>query len=286
MHTVIVNSYKLRLIKNSFGYLGKFGLKFTSECILDFLGIKMYSTIEYPFVGSKVRVRIRPFWKRLERGQWELNCIRYVSSSVKEGQTILDVGAGFGAYTLLFSKLVQNTGQIHAFEPNPKAFGILRDNIEKNSLTNTYIREVGISNSIGKAHLKARGLGGFDNSMSTLIMPKGSIVTDEICIETTTIDRYCEENDICPDGIKIDVEGAEGLVIEGSRVTIAKCSPWILLEFHSHLMSKKERGICWHRLVDCAKEVTFIGGESNQYNYGDNVESIPDCLYFHVFIKY
>jgi FkbM family methyltransferase len=205
---------------------------------------------------------------------------------VKEGQAILDVGAGLGAYTLLFAKLAQDTGQIHAFEPNPKAFGILRDNVERNGLTNTHISEFGISNSIGKAQLKAHGPGGLDGSTSTLITPEGQKATGEIRIETTTIDSYCQENDIHPDGIKIDVEGAEGLVIEGARATIAKCSPWILLEFHGHLMSQKDRETCWHRVVDSAKELTFICGETNQYKYGDKVASIPDCLYFHVLIKY
>lgn len=284
--TIIAGSYKLRLIKNTFAYLREFGFKFTIKCLLDFLGVRNYSVIEYPFVGIKAEVRSRPLWKRLERGQWEPDCLRHISNIVQEGQTILDVGASIGTHTLLLSKLVQDTGQVHAFEPNPRAFGILRDNVEMNSLNNTYTRECGLSNCAGKAYLKARGPGGFRNMMSTLAMPEGQIATNDVSIYVTTIDDYCKDNDIYPDGIKIDVEGAEGLVIEGGQTTIAKCSPWILLEFHGHLMSKKKAETCWHQIVDRAKEITFIAGESNQYQYGDKLNSRPDCPHFHVFIEY
>jgi FkbM family methyltransferase len=286
MHTIIADSYKLKLFRNTFAYLKDFGLKFTAKCFLDFLGVKNYSMIEYPLVGIKAEVRSRPRWKRLERGQWELDCLRHISTIVRKGQTILDVGAGFGMHTLILSKLVQGRGQVHAFEPNPRAFEILRDNVERNNLTNIYIRECGMSNCVGKTYLKARGPGAFRNMMSTLVTPKGQTATDEIAINITTIDDYCKDNGIHPDGIKIDVEGAEELVIEGGQDTIAKCSPWTLLEFHGHLMSKKKAEMCWHKIVDRAKEVTFIAGESDQYHYGDKLNSMPDFPYFHVFIEY
>jgi hypothetical protein len=121
--------------------------------------------------------------------------------------------------------------------------------------------------------------------MSTIVPHKDSTVLDEINVESTTIDRYCEENDIHLNGIKIDVEGAEKFVIEGCQSIIGKYSPWILMEFHGHLMSSEERLTCWYRIVDQAKEVIFIDGFSNLYQYGSKVESIPDCLNFHVLIK-
>jgi hypothetical protein len=83
----------------------------------------------------------------------------------------------------------------------------------------------------------------------------------------------------------MDVEGAEGIVIEGCRTIIEKYSPWLLLEFHGFLMSEDGRKACWHKIVDSAREVMFIDG-NKRYNYGSKVESMPDCLRFHVFVKY
>lgn len=263
--------------------LKRFGLKFACKYTLDFLGIKTYLMVKYPVTGIKVKVRFHPFWERLEGERWELNCIKHVSKITREGQIILDIGAWIGPYTLLFSKLVQDTGQVYAFEPDPKALALLRENLEKNNLTNVRVEGICISNYIGKAKLKSYSQ--FGDSGSSLILPNGQTVAAETTVKTTTIDRYCEENGVCPDGIKIDVEGAEGLVIEECQNTIMKCSPWILLEFHGHHMPKKEREVCWRQIVSCAKEVIFIDGSSNYYHYGDKVESVPDCLYFHVFIK-
>ena len=272
----------LDLVKLFFDSLRKFGLKFALKSALSYLGIKVYSAIKYPVTGIKVTVRADVCWKELERGRWELNCIRHLSNAISEGQTILDVGAWAGQYTLLFSKLVGDKGHVYAFDPDPKAFDLLRDNIEKNSLTNVHVEKVGVSNSVGKTKLKAwrfgRGFSFFQIGDLTNLR--------ETIVDTTTIDRYCEENEVCPDGIKIDVEGAEGLVIEGCRNVIEKFSPWVLLEFHGSFMSEEERKRNWHKIVDSAKKVIFVDGNSDQYHYGSEVKSMPDCPRFHVFIKY
>lgn len=263
----------------------KFGLVFLLKSSLSERGLKVYSTVTYPIINSHITVRPLIYWKELEMGRWEFNCIRYLSNVVKKGTTILDIGAWIGQYTLFFSKLVGDTGLVYAFEPDPKAFDILRDNVEKNCLTNVHIEKICINNSVGEA--KFYPVIQFGSSGSSLIPYMRSCAgLREIIVGTTTIDKYCEENGICPDGIKIDVEGAEGLVIEGCRNTIEKYSPWILLEFHGTFMSEKERRINWHKIVGSAKKVIFIDGNSNQYHYRSQVKSMPDCLHFHVFIKY
>jgi len=249
---------------------------------LSHLGIKLYSTIQYPTVdGIKVKVRSSYFWKRLESGQWEPNCIKHVSNITREGQVIFDVGAWIGPYTLLFSKLVQATGRVYAFDCDPKQFDILRDNIEKNRLTNVHIEKICISNCVGQAKFYV-----FGESLSSIVEHKQRKKVKEIMVEITTIDKYCEENGIFPDGLKIDVEGAEGLVIEGCQKTIKKHSPWILLEFHSMLMSEKEKRTTWRKMTHSAKKITFIGGNTNQYHYGNEVEFMPDCPNFKIFIEY
>lgn len=243
--------------------------------------------IEYPVTGIRVMVAGENFlfWKRLEYRQWEFNCIKHISNLVKEGQILLDVGAWIGPYTLLFAKLVQDTGRVYAFEPDPKSLEILQRNVRKNRLTNVNIQEFAISNCSGESKLKVCGKWG-DSGSSLVKEPRKT--SKEIVVKTTTIDEFCEENGIRPDGIKIDVEGAEALVIKECRNVIKKYSPWVLLEFHGFLMSEEERRINWCRIVDSAKKVTFIQGRgnSNRYHYGSKVISMPDCPVFNVFIEY
>jgi len=272
-------------IKNFGNPIKNFGLSlltFTLKYYLDSIGVINYSTIKYPIIDIKVTVRTNPFWKLWEKYQWEFMCIKHISDVVKPRQVIFDVGSWIGSYTLLFSKLMHNTGQVYAFDCDPKAFDVLRDNLEKNLVTNVRMEKICLSNSVGKADLRfGNGL-----SESSLINQEQTTKFKMIRVETATIDTYCEENKISPNGIKIDVEGAEGLVIEGCRDTLEKCHPWILLEFHGMFMSEKERIRNWYRIVNSSKKIVFIDGNSQKYQYGSEVTSLPDCQYFHVFIQY
>src|SRR5262245_3930926 len=53
---------------------------------------------------------------------------------IKPGSVVLDVGANFGQMTVLFSKLVGQCGQVHAFEAEPFVSHILQKNIEANGV--------------------------------------------------------------------------------------------------------------------------------------------------------
>ena len=54
-----------------------------------------------------------------------------------------------------------------------------------------------------------------------------------------TLDDYCTVNKLVPDLIKIDVEGAEYLVLNGSRNTLTKSSPEIFLSVHPKQLARQ-----------------------------------------------
>jgi hypothetical protein len=85
--------------------------------------------------------------------------------------------------------------------------------------------------------------------------------------------------------MKIDVEGAEGLVLAGAMKTIRGCSPWILLEFHGGLTPEELRAN-WLQATGSAKRVIYLDGFSKVHSYGDELESMPDSYSFHVFIEH
>jgi hypothetical protein len=107
-----------------------------------------------------------------------------------------------------------------------------------------------------------------------------------VVVRTTTLDRYCRENGIKVDGLKVDVEGAEAMVVEGARQVIETHSPWMLLEFHGVLMPEEERRRSWAMIAGRARRMTFVRGDSHRYAPGDALDSYPDCDYFHVLIQY
>src|SRR5262249_7878864 len=54
-------------------------------------------------------------------GFWEMWLTIFFARQVKPGMTVIDVGANFGYYTLLFGSLVGDEGRVYAVEPNPRA---------------------------------------------------------------------------------------------------------------------------------------------------------------------
>lgn len=120
---------------------------------------------------------------------------------------IIDCGANIGLSVLFFKKIYPNA-IIIAFEPNPNSFDLLKKNISQNSLTNVVVYNIGLSNVLGEIDFFIS-----DNKGSL----KGSINkerggSNKISIKSEKLSSYINSKQI--DLIKIDVEGAELLLIE------------------------------------------------------------------------
>ena len=72
-------------------------------------------------------------------GSFEPEQTALVETLVKPGDTVVDLGAHIGYYTLLFAKLVGPSGHVVAFEPSPASCAILRRNVASNGLANVTI---------------------------------------------------------------------------------------------------------------------------------------------------
>ncbi|KKL14242.1 hypothetical protein LCGC14_2517670, partial [marine sediment metagenome] len=97
-------------INLAFNTIKKFGLICTVKLILKHLGInriKIFQLFKYPLTNYRFKVIFRNnFWLNFEKGVCELRIIKHFLKIIKPGQTILDIGAWDGTFTLLFSKLV------------------------------------------------------------------------------------------------------------------------------------------------------------------------------------
>lgn len=149
---------------------------------------------------------------------------------VGAGDYAFDVGASFGWYTILMSKLVGNSGKVFAFELVPHIAEECRYNISLNQLDNNIVvegvalgEEDGIveyiySEDLGLGNLNPKGLTG-GGIMKT---GQGKI---------TSLDNYMERKGIQKvNFIKCDVDGAEVLFLRGARKTISFHQPVIIIE--------------------------------------------------------
>jgi FkbM family methyltransferase len=162
-------------------------------------------------------------------GEYERFITRIVSSMVRPGDRCIDVGANYGWYTLLMSYRCGNTGEVHAFEPVPRTFRMLRRNFETaGSPRNIVLNNTGVADAPGHASMHVfAGLPHGHSSLSDMGRKDSCAVECEL----TTLDEYLGNRPGAPIRVvKCDVEGAELKVLQGATSLLRQLDPpiWII----------------------------------------------------------
>lgn len=163
------------------------------------------------------------------------NLLQYITKS----SVILDIGGHIGSHSILYSKFNSNC-QIYTFEPQKKIYELLNENIIKNNCKNIKTFNNAVGHMKGPFKLSSMIGDGYNHSVEygtdTILNLGGmQLGTDGEEVEMITIDSL--ELPSC-DYIKIDVEGAENLVIYGGRNTIQKYHPTIFFECTTKLLNE------------------------------------------------
>jgi len=209
---------------------------------------------------------------RFEKYELDLFC-----SSINEGDTVVDIGANLGLYTLFASKVVGNTGVVYSFEPDHENLAILKRNVTQNGLKNVSISDLALSNVKGSASLYINKYSKGSQSLIESNVPhkKGSID-----VVTTSLDDFFSniKNDL--NCIKIDVEGFEPYVLEGAKKLFKqKRIIKIFIEYVADLLPKESNIINLLEdnnfaiyIINSSKK-TLIRTSSGEfdYNYSGNL---------------
>jgi FkbM family methyltransferase len=147
-------------------------------------------------------------------------------SLVRPGDTVLDLGANTGQYTCLFCSLVGPSGTVHAFEPVPQTFAMLKENTARYAKKyRLFLNDLAVGDSEGVIKMFVSN-GRFTEA--SMVAHSSQSVTNYDC-PVTTIDRYVNKNNIKDVAvIKCDVEGAELLAMKGARALLKSSNPPIL----------------------------------------------------------
>lgn len=138
------------------------------------------------------------------------------------GDVVWDVGAHHGCVTLLAAARVQPGGWVYAFEPGKQTNRILRRHVRWNHLNNVSVQDVALSSYTGVARFG----GGLTSKMNTL---GGG--DDEVAV--TTGAALIQSGAVRPPTfVKVDVEGAEGAMLEGA-LPVLPSNAVIFLALHS-----------------------------------------------------
>ncbi len=143
-------------------------------------------------------------------GAWEPEVSRHLASVIRPGDTVVDVGANIGYYSLLFAKAVGPDGRVVAIEALPKLGRAVEEHAVQNGIRNIRVANVAASSDVGQVAIyeapptnigmtTTRSDRGFPAAGVVPALPLAQILTAEELDEVSLI--------------KIDIEGAEVPVV-------------------------------------------------------------------------
>jgi len=193
-------------------------------------------------MGRKTTVRVRPHFGEFDltvlvsrQLGYEEELVAWLEARVPQYDVIVEIGANVGVYTSFFGVLLREAGRpdsrVFAFEPSRTAFARLLDNLRANDLENVTSFNAAVGSQTG---------------MTTFYEPRGHLTNGSLdpafarifAEDVTAVPTLCldgaELAAQLPSGaktlLKIDVEGAEAIVLESLDAFIRQQQPDIVIE--------------------------------------------------------
>ena len=182
-------------------------------------------------------------------GIYELELQRLIANEVAPGSIFYDVGANVGFYSLLASRLV-GTGTVFSFEPVPANIACLERHLNLNQAHNVRILPVAIGDQprLAQFHTESTGAMGKLNS------------DGDLTVHVLSLDHLLAGGEIPPPhAIKMDIEGAEYLALQGARDCFQKHRPKLFLATHD----REIHDLCCDLLSSWNYELRPIGRKSD-----------------------
>lgn len=196
-------------------------IRITSEGVSFVMGgeqIRLYAPAE--------EARVAPI-EVMNFGRYEPEETKVMDLLSTGARQILDVGANIGWYSVRFAKR-EPQAHVHAFEPMPVSHAFLQRNVAANGMgAHVTCYNYGLSEAGGSFEFFIAPTGGTNAS---LLNVAGSVEARKVMGLTLTLDQWCANQQISPDFIKCDVEGAELLVFRGGKETLLRDKPIVFAE--------------------------------------------------------
>jgi FkbM family methyltransferase len=192
----------------------------------------------------------------LTYGEWAENEITFLQRFLTRGCTALDIGAYIGTHTLAFAQFVGPDGCVIAIEAQPDTFQVLKKNVEANAASDPagIYAAVRLENAIASDKLGQIAIPTIDVGQESSFGSASLLETlthvdvptqasppatgnervdsdrDHAYVNAITVDSLNLSSCVL---IKIDVEGAEEMVLRGALQTLQRCMPFVYCECNS-----------------------------------------------------
>jgi FkbM family methyltransferase len=160
-----------------------------------------------------------------------------LKSALREGDRFIDVGANIGMLTLMAARCVGSSGTIESFEPNPVAFGRLKEHVEMNHLSTVKLHQAALADKPGTLELQVVGAHTGAGTLAQIRESDKSAVSMIVPVQVLRGDDVIEAGN-APTTLKIDVEGFELNVLRGFENLLRNNRPLVLAETVAWYLSR------------------------------------------------
>jgi len=158
-------------------------------------------------------------------GTYQSHITQAMRSHVRRGDVTYDLGAHVGYFTLVLARLVGPDGHVYSFEPDPRNFEALTANTAHAGQVTPVAAAV--SDQPGEVVFATFEL----SSIGHIADSRTPGDARRLPVRCTTLDSFVyEEGNPAPAFLKIDVEGAETLVLQGAARLLREARPTIVVE--------------------------------------------------------
>ncbi len=213
--------------------------------------------------------RSAPF-EILNFGNYEPEDESMTYSLIQNGETILDIGAHIGWYTVNLAKRFP-LSKVYSFEPIEFTFNVLKENVEINKLPNVAIFNYGLSSKEKEGFLYYFKSGSAVASLENLLNHSNAQkVKCHFKVLDNEIQRLMLKS---VDFLKCDVEGSELFVLQGAETMLKQFKPIILLELFEEWCNK-----CGYKSEDLVNFLKSINYEIFQAKNGKLIKIVSTVL--------
>jgi FkbM family methyltransferase len=196
--------------------------------VLDTLKLKRRTFVAVNGDGIKLKLEPRcgesfTFFETLVRRDYLVEGV-----SLQPGDTVVDVGANIGSFTVLAASAVGINGRVLSFEPVPETFRRLQENVSLNGLQNVRCSQTAVE-ATSNGQIKLYSAKKPSYSTAYIDMPGAT----EVDVQTITLDHALRDGGLDRVSLlKIDCEGGEyGIFSTMTESTAAKIDK-IAMEIH------------------------------------------------------
>ncbi len=169
-------------------------------------------------------------------GLYEAPTARFIRRTLRRGDHFVDGGANIGYLTLIAAQRVGPSGRVDAFEPQPENRARLVENLRRNQLT-VHVHDQALSDHAGEAYIHR-----YDDPQGHLTHGSSSLFADVSVPSHSDVVRTVRLDEVLagtsPRLIKLDIEGAEPLAIQGMSRLLRVEHPPILIVEHNPTQAK------------------------------------------------